>query len=79
MSCSSGRWCVRSEALFGVEGIHVSTVTVNTKALVLRGETGEDITGCPDCGVVAVGHGRRLVCLHGIPCFGRPVRLLWAK
>jgi len=33
----------------------------------------------PDCGVVAVGHGRRQVRLHDIPCFGRPVRLLWAK
>ena len=30
-----------SEALFGVEGIHVSTVTVNTKALVLRGKPGK--------------------------------------
>jgi transposase len=30
-------------------------------------------------GVVAIGHGRRLVRLHDVPCFGRPVRLLWAK
>ncbi|MDQ0078480.1 helix-turn-helix domain-containing protein [Arthrobacter oryzae] len=67
MSCSSDRWCMRADALLGVEGIHVSAVAETTKALVLRVETGEDITGCPECGVVAVGHGRRLV------------RLLWAK
>ncbi len=37
------------------------------------------MAGCPACGVVAVGHGRRRIRLHDIPCFGRPVRLLWAK
>jgi len=42
-------------------------------------ETGEDLSSCPDCGVVAVGHGRRQVQLHDIPCFGRSVRLLWAN
>ncbi|MDI3214095.1 transposase family protein [Arthrobacter sp. AL12] len=36
-------------------------------------------TGGPDCGVIAVGHGRRRVRLHDIPYFGRPVRLPWAK
>lgn len=79
MSCSHGRWCTRADALLGVDGIHVSSVTATATGLVLRTETGEDITGCPDCGVVAVGHGRRQVRLHDIPCFGRPVRLLWAK
>ncbi|MGM9472057.1 transposase family protein [Pseudarthrobacter sp. YS3] len=38
-----------------------------------------DLAGCPKCGVVAVGHGRRQVRLHNIPCFGQPVGLLWAK
>jgi transposase len=47
--------------------------------LILAVETGEDVTGCPDCGVVAVGHGRWQDRLHDIPCFGRPVQLLWAK
>ncbi|QYF89904.1 transposase family protein [Arthrobacter sp. PAMC25284] len=79
MSCSDGRWCTRADVLLGVEGIHVSSVTTSGTGLVRRTETGEDIIGCPDCGVVAIGHGRRQVRLHDIPCFGRPVRLLWAK
>ena len=79
MSCSDGLRCTRADALLGVEGVHVSSVTATPGGLVLGVETGEDITGCPDCGVVAVGHGRRQVRLHDIPCFGRPVRLLWAK
>jgi transposase len=45
----------------GVEGIHVSSVTATGRGLVLGVETGEDPTGCPDSGVVAVGHGRRRV------------------
>ncbi|RNL59930.1 transposase, partial [Arthrobacter oryzae] len=79
MSCSDGRWCTRADALLGVEGIHVSTVMTTAAGLVLGVETGEEVAGCPECGVVAVGHGRRQVRLHDIPCFGRPVRLLWAK
>ena len=33
--------------------------------------------GCPGCGVVAGGHGRRLRRLHDIPAFGAPVELWW--
>ncbi|MFC7847097.1 hypothetical protein ACFUTU_01325 [Arthrobacter sp. NPDC057388] len=65
--------------MLGVEGIPTSSVTATGVGLVLGVETGEDVTGCLDCGVVAVGHGRRRVRLRNIPCFGRPVRLLWAK
>jgi transposase len=79
MSCSGGRWCTRADALLGVEGIHIRSVTTTANGLVLRVETGETLSGCPACGVIAIGHGRREVRLHDIPCFGRPVRLLWAK
>ncbi|MFJ5975634.1 ISL3 family transposase [Pseudarthrobacter oxydans] len=79
MSCSHGHWCTRADALLGVEGIHVTAVTATASGLVLHVETGHDLASCPNCGVVAVGHGRRQVRLHDIPCFGRPVRLLWAK
>ncbi len=75
MSCSHGQWCTRADALFGVEGVHVSAVTTTASGLVLHVETADDLAGCPGCGVVAVGHGRRQVRLHDIPCFGRPVRL----
>ena len=79
LSCSDGLRCTRADALLGVEGVHVSSATATPGGLVLGVETGQDITGCLDCGVVAVRHGRRQVRLHDIPCFGRPVRLLWAK
>jgi hypothetical protein len=36
MSCSCGRWCKRADALFGVEGIHISSVTATGTGLVLR-------------------------------------------
>lgn len=42
-------------------------------------ETDQTLTGCPDCGVVAIGHGRRVQVLHDAPCFGRPVRVRWLK
>lgn len=42
-------------------------------------ESDADLTGCPDCGVVAIGHGRRVQVLHDAPCIGRPVRVRWRK
>ncbi len=78
-SCPDSRWCTRADAMLGVEGIHVRSVMATDAALFLRVETGETVAGCPACGVIAVGHGRREVRLHDTPCSGRPVCLLWAK
>lgn len=61
MSCSHGRWCTRADPLLGVEGILVRDVRATALGLVLHVETGEDLAGCPDCSVVAVGHGPRQV------------------
>lgn len=47
--------------------------------VVLDVESDADVTGCPDCGVVAVGHGRHVQVLHDAPCFGTPVRVRWRK
>jgi hypothetical protein len=47
--------------------------------LVVGVESGDDLAGCPDCGVLAVGHGPRVQLLHDAPCFGRPVRVQWRK
>ena len=44
---------------------------------VLTVESDADVGGCPACGVVAVGHGRRLRSVTDAPCFGLPVRLMW--
>jgi len=37
------------------------------------------VAGCRSCGVLAYSHGRRDVVLVDVPCFGRPVRLVWRK
>jgi transposase len=42
-------------------------------------ETTAARVGCPNCGVRAVGHGRRRVQVRDLPIAGRPVRLVWAK
>jgi hypothetical protein len=43
------------------------------------GRADQSLAGCPTCGVVAVGHGRRAHVAADAPCFGAPVRLLWHK
>ncbi len=80
-TCGSGAsWCARTEELFGVDGVHVLDVTTRDDgSLLLDVETGEELAGCASCGVVAVGHGRRVVRLHDTPCFGRPVLVRWRK
>jgi len=47
--------------------------------LVLDVESDQTLIGYPDCGVVAVGHGRRVQVLHDAPCFARAVRAPWFK
>ena len=72
--------CPRADQLFGVEGLHVLEVSVDDDGhVVVAVESEQTLTGCPDCGVVAVGHGRRVQILHDAPSFGRPVRVRWKK
>ena len=80
-TCGSGAsWCARTDELFGVDGVHVVDVTIGDDGtVVLDVETGQVVAGCGSCGVVAVGHGRRVVRLHDTPCFGRPVLVRWRK
>jgi len=47
--------------------------------LLLTVETDSDIGGCPECGVVAVGHGRRVHQVADAPCFGVSTVLRWRK
>jgi transposase len=46
--------------------------------VVLDVERDQGVAGCPDCGVAAIGHGRRVQVLRDAPCFGRPVRVFQA-
>ena len=77
--CPDLRWCPRADALLDVAGVHVLAVENSAREQIITVETGQDQAGCPVCGVVAIGHGRRLVRLHDTPSHGHPVRLDWAK
>jgi transposase len=70
--CGSGvRWCARADAIFDVPDMHVLTVEIdNQHRLVLTIESGQLEAACPACGVMAVGHGRRVRILHDAPCLG---------
>ena len=60
--------------------MHVLDVaTGKDGSVLLEVESDDVLTGCPDCGVVAIGHGRRVQLLHDAPCFARPVRVRWRE
>ncbi len=77
--CGSGtRWCARADAIFDVPDMHVLDVEIDDRQrLVLTIESGQLEAACPACGVLAVGHGRRVRILHDAPCFGRVTILRW--
>jgi len=54
-------WCARADEMFDAPGLHVLDVRHDRAGqLVVTVETDEVVTGCRVCGVVAVGHGRRV-------------------
>ena len=77
--CGSGvRWCARADAMFDVPGMHVTEVQVDDQQrLVLTVESDQLEHGCPGCGVLAVGHGRRCRVLHDAPSLGRVTVVRW--
>jgi hypothetical protein len=72
-----GSYCARTDALFNEPGVHVLDVGWDDGRLRLTVETNPEPVGCARCGVLAVGHGRRLRLLHDIPAFGAPVEVCW--
>ena len=74
---SSASWCPRTDLLFDVPDMHVLTIRREDMRFVLTIESDADTSGCPSCGVVAVGHGRRRRVVADAPAFGVPVRLIW--
>jgi len=74
-----GTYCARIDAVFNLPGVHVVDVGWDGDRPTLTIETDPVPVGCPSCGMVAVGHGRRVRVLHDIPAFGSPVRLTWRK
>lgn len=83
MADSTGRcgahWCARADAIFDVPGVHVLAVQRDPERLVLTIETTPGVVACPSCGVVAVGHGRRVHVAADAPAFGVPVLVRWRK
>lgn len=72
-------WCARADAMFDAEGLHVIDVHRGDDGLEITVETDPEPVGCPVCGVVVVGHGRRVVRAADAPCFGLSVRVLCAS
>ncbi|MCM0622615.1 helix-turn-helix domain-containing protein [Nocardioides bruguierae] len=54
-------------------------MTARDPQLAVVIESTPAVTGCRSCGVIAASHGRRNVPLVDVPCFGRPVELIWRK
>lgn len=72
-------YCQRCDLLVGLAGFHVIDVSQDAGTVRVVVETPAQQTGCRACGVIAHSHGRREVRLVDVPCFGRPVTLIWRK
>ena len=75
----SKAYCDPCDLLVGLPGLHVIDVAEPGAGLVVRVESPPAPAGCPQCGVIAAGRGRREVVLVDAPSFGRPVRMVWRK
>jgi transposase len=68
-----------AEALLGLDGFRVLTVTETAAELVIEIETTAVVVGCGACGTRAEAHERMAVAIRDLACFGRPARLVWRK
>jgi transposase len=74
---ASGEAAGTATLALGLPGFVVLTAAgtaVNWNCLI---ETTESVTGCPECGVVAVLDDRRPRWVRDLPAGGRPVTLVW--
>ena len=66
--------------MFNLPEMHVLEVAHDERdRLVVTVQTDADVGGCPSCGVVAVGHGRRIHAAADAPCFGAVTVVRWRK
>ena len=75
--CVSLDRCDRCDLLVDLEGFHLMSAVRTPDALVLDVESCNQLAGCPDCGVIAQGHGRVVVEVIDAPWAGVPVRIRW--
>ncbi|EXJ50974.1 hypothetical protein AS96_11925, partial [Microbacterium sp. MRS-1] len=64
--------------LLGLDGLHVEDVDRRDGLLIVTVSSPAAPTGCPSCGVVATGRGRRRRVLHDVPGVTR-VRIVWRQ
>lgn len=80
--CASARSacypCARCDLLLGLDGVHVEHVDRRDGLLVVTVSSPAAPAGCPSCGVVAIGRGRRRRVLHDVPGVTR-VRIVWRQ
>lgn len=76
-------YCDRCDLLVGLDGFHVVEVVEHQGRggpfLRVEVESPPRVEACRGCGVIASSHGRSRVRLVDVPCFGRPVELVWRK
>ncbi len=65
--------------LLGLPGFAVLMVADYGGEIEMMIETTESVTGCPQCGTLAVLHDRRARLVRDLPVGGRPVQLVWFK
>uniref|UniRef100_UPI003F5003F7 ISL3 family transposase n=1 Tax=Agrococcus chionoecetis TaxID=3153752 RepID=UPI003F5003F7 len=70
--------CSRCDLLLGLECVRVEHVDRGARVMTVTVSSADGSAGCPSCGVVAVGHGRRKRMLNDAPGTVR-VRILWRQ
>ena len=70
--------CSRCDLLLGLDGVYVEHVDRRDGLLIVTVSSPAAPMGCPSCGVVAVGRGRRRRVLHDVPGTSR-VRIMWRQ
>lgn len=70
--------CSRCDLLLGLEEVLVEHVERRAEVMVVTVSTPPQPTGCPTCGVIATGRGRRRRVLHDVPGVAR-VRVVWRQ
>jgi transposase len=66
-------------AMLGLSGFVLIAVSAFDDQLEYAIKTSEQVTGCPDCGVLVSLHDRRRSEVRDLPARGRSVTLIWLK
>ncbi|MBA2495825.1 MAG: ISL3 family transposase [Acidimicrobiia bacterium] len=68
-----------AEAMLGLDGFRVLTVSETAEEVTITVETIGGVVGCGRCGTRAESQDRVAVAIRDLACFGRPTRLVWVK